>query len=410
MIKRKSKRILPAFLLQPVFWQKLFFFWLPFQLGKFIWFPFSNFFGLRLDYLAGAVYATDLIGLGWLASFLLTKNSRKMVWFRLNSFTGWWGMTILILAGMRIFGVLEPGLFLLTWLRVGWFFVWYLTISTQEIDWKQGIIFLKISIGIVGLLALVQVWQGGSIQGLFWWLGERELNAHQAGIARFSFAGRNWLRPYATFSHPNNLAGFFLISAAWLGELGQAWLNWWMVLTGVVIGLGFSRPAWLVGGWWLGLFLMKNKKNRGWLVLLVGLAFLAYLVYPPGELSFLRRESLSQCGWELIKGQEWRGIGWGQFFPELARCRTINYQTRFFQPIHNVFLLTLVESGWLLTGMIGVWLIGEYRRWNLGGRRLFWLVAFLGLWDHYLLTAIQLRYLVVLILCWARADFLKTQR
>ena len=45
-----------------------------------------------------------------------------------------------------------------------------------------------------------------SLNGLFWWLGERTFTSSTPGIAKAVIDGRLLMRPYATFPHPNVLA------------------------------------------------------------------------------------------------------------------------------------------------------------------------------------------------------------
>ena len=61
------------------------------------------------------------------------------------------------------------------------------------------------------ILTLLQLVQKHSLQGLFYFFGERNLNLSLPGIAKASLNGVEILRPYGTFSHPNSLAGFYLL-------------------------------------------------------------------------------------------------------------------------------------------------------------------------------------------------------
>ena len=68
---------------------------------------------------------------------------------------------------------------------------------------------------IESLLALGQISKGGSLNGWWWFLGERRFDFNTIGVAQMSVADMGLVRAYGTFSHPNSLAGFLLVSLVW---------------------------------------------------------------------------------------------------------------------------------------------------------------------------------------------------
>ncbi|HSW48472.1 MAG TPA: O-antigen ligase family protein [Candidatus Saccharimonadales bacterium] len=68
------------------------------------------------------------------------------------------------------------------------------------------------SVILESLLAIGQFLKQGSIGGILYFLGERTFTGSTPGIANASLNGELVLRPYATFPHPNVMAGFLLVS------------------------------------------------------------------------------------------------------------------------------------------------------------------------------------------------------
>jgi len=75
---------------------------------------------------------------------------------------------------------------------------------------------LIISLVVISAIAAIQLLSGSSIGGPLYWLGERRFNSFTPGIATLTLFGRILLRPYATFPHPNVLAGYMGASLLFL--------------------------------------------------------------------------------------------------------------------------------------------------------------------------------------------------
>src|SRR3990167_5499155 len=180
----------------------LFILLLPTQFGKHFFFDFSYLSGIRVDYLAPTIYVTDILAL---LLFLLNWQ---------NLFNFFKQKKILILLSLLLFNLLTS---LFPPLSV------YRSLKIIELIGIIGMIKqTKISIGIFfpaflvsGLLELfISIYQfinKHSLQGIFYFLGERQLNLSLPSIAKTSLDGIEILRPYGTFSHPNSLGGFYLL-------------------------------------------------------------------------------------------------------------------------------------------------------------------------------------------------------
>jgi len=137
----------------------------------------------------------------------------------------------------------------------GWFRLWqiwwwaeYFSKHRKEVIRFLGLI-IPWWIGLETFLALGQVVSGGSLGGVFYWLGERKFDYLSLGIARISWFGDQYVRAYGTFSHPNSLAGFLLVGIILINEIGtvtnrsvRRWVINWMGIMGII--LTGSRLVW----------------------------------------------------------------------------------------------------------------------------------------------------------------------
>ncbi|MDO8576970.1 MAG: O-antigen ligase family protein [Candidatus Daviesbacteria bacterium] len=391
---------------------------LPTQLGKHFWPQFSYVYSLKVDYLSPTVYFWDILMVGLFVVWILQKPKVNKTGLNLFLF-------FLITQGLSLFGAFNmgAGLVRLEQYTIAGFFGVYL--ASAEYKGLLNKIYLPISLGILGesVLAILQFIKGGTL-GL-WVLGERAFSISTPGIAKFDFFGLQFLRPYGTFSHPNVLAGFALLTLVILSvtkdmtklyssanRLRMTIRLAAVLLAGFTIFLTMSRTA-IAAGFISALILFKRK----WLVLMgVLLLVLSPILFTRfsslfnfDNLTLLRREELIESAGQIFLRHPFFGVGLNNFIPTVASDLTIG-PSRFLQPVHNIFLLALSETG--LVGLIGlVFLIGfpilsslrkqgsinNWYRFRSVGRPiksgmtvLPWLIIiFLGMFDHYFLTLPQ---------------------
>ncbi|MCL5090714.1 MAG: hypothetical protein M1514_01755, partial [Patescibacteria group bacterium] len=89
------------------------------------------------------------------------------------------------------------------------------------------------------------------------------------------------------------------------------------------------------------------------------------------------------------------GVGLNNFIPAAADQLLVG-PSRFLQPVHNIFLLQLSETGLLgLLGLLGlislpIWILIKRRNFAAKFLIAVWVIIFfLGLFDHYFLTLPQ---------------------
>jgi len=404
---------------------------LPTQFGKHFWPNFSFVYGLRLDYLSPTVYLTDifivLIFLFFFPKLLFlikTINKKYLVAFGL----------FLLCALVGIMGSKNPlaGFYgIIKFLECS-FLVVFVVDNFKKFN--QRILFFSFLIGIVfeSLLAFFQYFNQGSVGGIFYFFGERAFNAQTPGIANASINGQLFLRPYATFSHPNVLAGFLVIAMLYLFLLFKNKQRIYL-LTGIFLGtisllLTLSRTAiflWIISiAILFGISFVKKYKNRFSnrrfivsatlaLILIVSSYFVfqnsfllqRFSLTKLSDESLVQREQLINQSFLMIKKNPVFGVGINNFFNNLSFSNT-QLEITLIQPVHNIFLLILSETG--LTGFIFfAYLFYKmmcsiiYSFSEKEGKYLLLLVLtviFLGFFDHYFLTIQQGQIMLSLIL------------
>lgn len=290
---------------------------------------------------------------------------------------------------------------------------------------------LAISVGIFyeSLLALLQWVNQRTIFGFFF-LGEPVYTAVSLGIARISFAGREFVRSYGTLPHPNVLGGYLALFLPWV-LAGIFWLArslFWRLYFTLVFFLGllalflsFSRTAWLAGTGGIVAILFtvllnswpRMKAGRGGIFacafLLLGslLGGLCYLAKDLSQtLSWLLRFELLKISFRMFLANILFGVGLNNFVVRLGEFGKLPLTYQFLQPAHNIFLLIGSELGIFgLVIFIGL-LFYVFKRVLSQKKKLeaiYVLIAlsqivFLGMFDHYFLTLQQGRLMLFLVL------------
>ena len=229
-----------------MFWEKILLvllFFLPVQIGRHFWSGYSFIFGLRIDYLATTVYLQDVL-IVLLLSFWLPKNYEKLFFGKRLIF---WFL-LLFLAIVNIVFSQNASLSFFSWLRVVEMALLGAMVAIEPIKIYRKLRFILPGIVLFEfLLGVCQVVIQSSLGGIFWLLGERSFDIATPGIARASWLGEVFLRPYGTFSHPNSLAGFILVCLVLLlGSQPLLKKGKAAVIGGLVlIIICFSRVVWL---------------------------------------------------------------------------------------------------------------------------------------------------------------------
>ena len=382
-------------------------FLLPTQLALHFWPPWSFVFGIRVDILAPSIYLTDIfIGIIFLINIFINKK----LFIQLLNYK-------IILILFLVFGIINC-IFSISfptsvfrWLKIIEFAFLAFYFSKQEIVKFSSIvkIFFYSSI-LFSLIGIIQFFKSGTIGGIFYYLGERSFNVGTPGIALVNLAGRQLLRVYSTFPHPNSLAGFLgviLIFIILSGNLKKNIFN----LLGILVMLMCFILTFSVSSY-LGIFLIfsfyffsKNIKDIKSLVL--GFLFLSIFgsllltifsstiltTFPLLGQNISQRLDLSYIAGQIISGKFLIGSGLGTYIINIPFYKGVFVYSWLLQPVHNIYLLVFSEIG--IVGLLSFCLaIYKILKIQLKKKKMYFLlplifILFTGLFDHYTLTLQQ---------------------
>lgn len=404
---------------------------LPTQLAKHFFIPASLVNGVRIDYLAPTFNLTDavflLLVLSWLGQKQKIKQITKGV-FKKTNLKG-----IFLVGGLiclNILGANEKILSLIKLIKLLELLLIACYVYFENINLKTIINWLTIAGVYSAILGITQFILKRSVGGVFWFLGERSFTAASPGIAKAEIFGQLILRPYATFPHPNLLAGFIaLLLPLLLLQFARAKEKYHRLVYQLIIALfllilflTLSRLGIIVGvtGFVIAAFVIgyKNKEEKKQMqrqVFLLGLFLFLFAVGLFGrftglltgtEETIVQRKELVLASIQMINQNLVFGIGLNNFLPNLTFFCQYCWQQGFYQPVHNLFLLISAETG--VVGLIVlIYIMLKALHNNLSKIKtsqeilllLCWLqITALSLFDHYFYTLQQGQLLFVVLI------------
>lgn len=375
---------------------------IPTQFGKHFFLDFSYLSGVRVDYLAPTVYITDII-----VFLLAVVNIRIITKFFKNKKV----FIYLFLLLINILFSRLPIISLYWFIKIVELLVIFIIAKKILPTLKEK--FILVSIFLSGLfeliLSLIQLINKHSVQGVFYYFGERLLSLSTPGVAKASIRGIEFLRPYGTFSHPNSMAGFFLL--LYFFVLTHKKFNRYLALkylflfiSSIIIFISFSKIAIITYVLLNTYYLILNTKfdcrickiSRVIMFFVISLIFLSATTDP---LTINKRIELAQNSTTIILHSPIFGVGLGNYLVEQAKFAS-KYYLFFNQPVHNIFLLFVAETGLIIGGFILYRLISLLKKTHLKKEQ--WLVILViiitGFFDHYWLTLQQNFLLMGLIM------------
>lgn len=360
----------------------------PTQLGKHWWPEWSLVQGVRSDYLAPTLYLSDIIFFSLLVSLLFMKRRSLMraITPRIAS--------LFLLALALTLTRERPWLALyalIRYLQIPLVAVVTTTLARSTSTLHRWVM-IALGIGLVFsvLLALTQVMIGGST-GWLWIFGERAFNTMTPGIATLRVLEHPILRPYATFPHPNALAGWLLITVILLRLSPWSTMNIRLFQSIGLVGLVLTMSRSALASAFVIALLSRTPSMP--IVPLV-------IQFPPTSLS--ERVMLFHAAWKMVADHPIVGVGPGHFLVRLPEYFPAG--TWLLQPVHNVFLFVMAEFGLVGIGIviiIGWKMVRRMNRLILPLRMAVLAILLTSLTDHYWLTVQQNRILagVVAGLC-----------
>ncbi|MEK7124003.1 MAG: O-antigen ligase family protein [Patescibacteria group bacterium] len=341
-------------------------------------------------------------------------------------------------------------------LRLAEFILFFFAVSyiLPFFDFKKILLVLLIAGVLQGIVADWQ-WHTQADLGLKIF-GESPLDlptgqagAGIAGVAKIDLSdGSKLIRPYGTFPHPNVLAAFILLC---LFSLYYLFLSFGVQAKKIVLTAGFlayffltyvlfltfSRLAissFIAGSLLFFAFVFWEKKRAGKSLKLIITLFCAFLAAVSffafifsGELSSrsvsLNEQSVSlrldyaKAALAMAKERPLSGVGAGNFVRTLPNYLPPELAANglwVFQPVHNIYLLILAETGLfaLVAFVFFLSRIGKLGFENLKKQSdfapffvLFFIFLALGFFDHYFLTIQQGRIIFWLLLAVIAKNF-----
>lgn len=367
-----------------------FIFLLPTQLGKHFFFPFSYLSGVRVDYLAPTVYIIDII-----IFFLAFFNSR----FILNIFKKGSVIFLLLLLAFSVIFAQSLPIALYQYVKILEVLIVGIVAYKHIVKEKALLIGFFITSVIQLILVLFQLVTKHSLQGIFYFLGERYMTLSMPAIAKASLNGIQLLRPYGTFSHPNSLAGFFLVLYSLV--LTDKKIAKYMLLKysslfvfTCLVFLSFSKTAILayiiITVYYLIFRARLQCKICFWArLIIIGVVSSIFAQAKTDPLTLQKRLELMSNSFQIILSHPLFGVGLGNY---LIFQNQFSSKFSFFfnQPVHNIFLLFFSETGILIGGFIFLKFALFLKKW-LHPDYMLVIVAIVttGLFDHYWITLQQ---------------------
>lgn len=402
---------------------------LPTQLGLHFWPDWTLILGRRVDYLAPAIYLTDITIILTVCTWFLQKKNRTRCINGIRRYKLYCFLTLILIAINCAYSS-NPLVSLYMWGKGIEYILFFYVIYVSKPSLKTTIYCFMGAVFYSSLIAIIQSSLQHTIGGIFWFLGERTFNIDTPGIAKINWC---WppgntcielLRPYATFPHPNVLGGFLGTTIPLLLYRLQTEKNRYirlalmgsMALGIFTLGLTSSRSAWIIGGCMIfGTFMLSIKQSLiTKIVGVLGIAAALVCAWPyfsalntENESVFIRLD-LAKAALVLMCQHPIVGTGLGTFLfhlPQVVQMRDLF----FLQPVHNIYLLFFSETG--ITGLLLLsFIMYFYKKLRKHTQSVIVLLplvglCILGLMDHYPISVQQGQLLTT---CFLALPFFKT--
>jgi len=375
---------------------------MPIQLGKHFWPQWALVQGVRVDYLAPTIYLTDLLTIPFVIIFLKALLGRN---YKISGLTI--GLMVMLLINATIakesFVVMLVGVKLIQVAAI----VYFIKITKLKLlnDFTKPLLISAVFVAIIGI---VQFINKATLGGILYFLGERDFTIATPGIALVNFGGVDYLRAYSFFSHPNSLAGYLgVVLILGFGLLKYKKLIPVLALLVISVGIFLTFSKSVISALLIVLLLSRfgdlRKFGKPVLTLTILGSLLVFftsnMIWYSGLEFVDKRLLLNEIGLKVFLSNPLFGVGLKNFLILTPLfMRSVGYW--FVQPIHNVFILVLVELG-----VVGFLLMLVYLTKVLNiikNNKLFMLVLIFilltALTDHYWITLQQNILLLAVIL------------
>jgi len=418
--------------------KKLFYliiFLLPLNLGKHFIFNSSYVGGLLVDYLIPTLYIQDILIIilvgTWLFEYLKNPKSESYL-FKNSFFDKNLSVFYFFIFSLFLTVLISPYLnisffaFLRTFLYFIFFLYTYLNFDFEK-EFGFLIKILSSSFFLVSILGIAQFLKQSSVFNNYLFFGEQPYSLSVRGIRLENLLGFTVVPSYGLFRHPNVFGGLLSILLVWVFSKLQTSKIYYLYFITLIIALCctfslFSYASFVLGiltylylssKTFVGVPLFVDLVKRKYLIFLLSCCFILSIIFPYipltgpllDNLSFTRRSNLIVGSFELLLTNFSYGVGFNAFTVFIdPYIKNLNMGTiRFLQPVHNIFVLILTESG--VVSFMFLLFIFTSTLFKVKNIVLFVSLSqllFLSCFDHYFWTIHQsnLFFWLLLGLCW----------
>ncbi|MFA6981444.1 MAG: O-antigen ligase family protein [Patescibacteria group bacterium] len=382
---------------------------IPVNLGKHFVLSEAYVNGRLIDYLVPAVFLPDiLIVLTLLFWILGIKNPLKHLWLLISSEVSLtFGVLFLAAMFFAVLGspMIVPAVYFFVRLIIYFLFCIYLfdTFDVKN-DFEVVLKILSIQVLFLSLLAFGQWIKQGSVFNNYLVLGEQPYGYSTQNIIKENFFGVTKIPPHSLFRHPNAFGGYLSIVLVWLfysfrKGRSPSILSLGAFLAGTIsLFLTLSYMAWASFVFGLIAVFLLEKLNVTFrkilfllslLILISGFSLVFFEKIP--IVSLQRRSDLMSASFSMFVEKPLFGIGVNNSTALMEKAQVDSNMARFPQPVHNIFMLLLAESGVLATLFfllfLGTLSLKKGKFYLLGVTLV--QIILLSSVDHYFLTAHQ---------------------
>ena len=405
--------------------KKLFYFLillLPINLGKHFESDASFVRGIRVDYLIPTIFVQDilvfLIIIFWIVEKGFPKKQQLLKVFERKEVQVLIFFLFSLLLSTLSARSFIPSIYFFgrVLLYAGVFLYVVFEVKAEE-DFPRVLEMLGIGVVFLGILGILQYIKQGSVFNDYLFFGEQPYSFSTWNVAKEKVFGVSKVASYGTFRHPNTFGGFLSIVLVWIYSNIERKKEYIMsfLLGLVALFFTFSYVSWavLVAGLLLHKIFSLGRSKFKVLAVFGVLITTSFLLFLPGFKdtsllttkypSFYRRANLLSAAYEIVDINPLFGIGANNFTILVDEFMSKSPGLRFTQPVHNIFVLILAESG-IFTFLSFVTLLFSGIKKSLESRFFVLPLVFLiqimllGSLDHYLYIVHQTQLLFWIVL------------
>lgn len=393
----------------------IFLFCLPFQ-TRILYNPSSAYINWYFSYnLAYLFYFSDVLLITCFISWLIFDSPNIQIY---KNRLSWLILAFFAIILIGLFHVKQETLALYETLKILellLLFAYIYANFNEKIQYFSAFAVLFASGVFQAILAILQFHVQHSLKLGF--LGEYIAPLGTPGLATIMFHGKQIIRAYGTFPHPNMLAGFLLICfILGLYLFSNTAKAKWLILGGlflILLALFFtsSRIGWVLALMSLLTYALFHVKQKEWakIYFIAALAIISSATILIGYRPFFvsratdslasnansSRTFFDQFGLKIFQSHPVLGVGIGQYIPEMISG--FKLEPWQYQPPHNIFLFIAAELG--LIGLI-LFVLTLYEIFRIAWRNRHdpltktllltgGMLVVIGMFDHYLITIQQ---------------------